>query len=171
MKVLTKNLCGVALVGMMAAGSAQAQDGWYVSIGVGEADDDILETSDTAWKLSAGGYFSEHFGAEVGLVSLGSPSVLGIEFDQGGIAAFGLARLPLGENFDVHAKLGYFAWRVEASADGISASEDGTDFAWGLGTGYNFGDRFRLEAQYEQFLDLVGSDVDMLSVSAVYKFN
>ena len=57
----------------------------------------------------------------------------------------------------------------DAHANGFG-SNDGTDFSWGLGMGWNFTDHFTVNGEYQSF-DIEDTDgADFWSLSGVWRF-
>ena len=82
----------------------------------------------------------------------------------------GIARWPVTDQFDVFAKLGALMWDADFRAYGEHGSDDGTDFSWGLGAGWNFTDHFRVNAEYQGF-EIEDTDAsDLWIASAVWRF-
>ena len=104
---------------------------------------------------------------------------LTIQVDTTGWVFSGLGILPLGDSFNVFAKLGFVMW--DADADGVVkflgdkvsgslGSESGTDFAWGIGGTWNITDAMGLRAEYQQFEISDFNNVNLASGSFIYKF-
>jgi len=76
------------------------------------------------------------------------------------------------ENLSVHGRLGIFLWETEVSysSGGVSYShdDDGTDIRFGLGAGWKFNENFSARFDYEMYS--ATTDVDMISLGAVYSF-
>jgi len=112
---------------------------------------------------------------------------LTIEADTTGWVLSALGIWPFGESFNVFAKLGFVMWnvdgklRIKGSGTDIEGpfdinesvslgSEDGTDFAWGVGGTWNITESMGLRAEYQQFEISDFNSVDLATASFIYKF-
>lgn len=184
---------GLALPGIAAA----TDNGLYIGAGVGQAavDADVSDGSpgsfsfdgdDVGYKLFAGFNFAilelVTLGIEAGYVSLGdiddSNGSDSFAVDTSAFDAFGTAGVQLGP-VQAFGKVGLVAWDADVSSSGFDDfSEDGTDLAYGIGVGGQFGS-FGIRAEYELFdidggtgsgVDVDVDDVSLLSVSALWVF-
>lgn len=167
---------------------AGGDSGFYIGAGVGQGsvDDDIdgaegfgggsFDGDDTAYKLIAGYNFGIipliDLGVELEYIDFGQPDDsiggLNVEVDANGIAAFGIAGVNLGP-VGVFGKVGAISWDADVDVESLgSASDDGTDMAYGLGARLHIAS-FQIRAEYE-FFDLDGTDADLLSASLIYTF-
>lgn len=174
--------------GLALSGNAAATDnGFYLGLGLGQssinADFDGAEggfsfdADDLGYKAFAGWNFAilelVTLGVEVGYVDFGKPDDNGVDVDANGFDAFGLAGVQLGP-IQVFGKVGVIAWDADGSDGPDSVSDDGTDLAYGIGAGLQFGS-LGVRAEYELF-DIDGSedvsvdDVSLLSASVVWVF-
>lgn len=159
-----------------------------------------LDDSDTAWSIFGGYRFNPYLAVEVGYVDLGSaeyrssgtvnlsgsvtPASFNMDFSSTGFTVATLGSLPLGEMFDVHARLGIFFSDMEidmsttigtgSASDQLSASSE--DVFYGLGAAWHFGGNWSLSGDWQRY-DAVGDeeetgegDIDVLSLSLAYKF-
>ena len=157
-------LFGLLLFGSQAAQAAPP--GGYIGFGLGSADIKEIDETDTAYKLVAGWTANQNLGVEVAFIDLGTyqsglADAYGVVFDVVGY-------LPLGNNFNILGKLGMFAWTVDV--DMINASDDGTDLTYGLGVQYDFTNRLFLRGEWEEYFDVSGSDISLLSAGISYTF-
>lgn len=167
------------------AGAAQADDllGLYAGAGITRAKvEDIFHTnfnlSNTSWKVYAGfrplGF---PFGIDVDYMDLGS-SVAGTfqgvgHADAKAFAAYAVGYLPIpAPNIDVYGKAGLARWQFNgnlAQQQGLfSVSENGTDFAWGVGLQVHFLERFAARVEYEHFNIREADDVQLYSLGVSY---
>ena len=183
-KILFVCLIGLFLA-MPAVVSAGAESGFYLGLGLGDANvqasgtdpsgsDYNFDESDSAYKVFGGYNFGVvplvDLAIEASYVNFGNPSKDTTSVELTGLNAFGLAGLSFGP-FGIFAKAGVIDWSVDTS-DGIyNNSESGTDPAYGVGARLAFGS-FAVRAEYEYYdLDSdVEVEVGMASVSAVYTF-
>ena len=167
------------------AGAAQADDllGLYVGAGITRAKaEDVFHTnfdlSNTSWKVYAGfrplGF---PLGIDVDYVDLGS-STAGT-FDGLGhanakaFAAYAVGYLPIPVPYiDVYGKAGLARWQFDgnlARQDSLfSVSDNGTDFAWGVGGQVHFLERFAVRVEYEHFNIRDADDVQIYTLGVSY---
>lgn len=134
-----------------------------------------IDEDDTAIKIFAGYNFdlpAIDLGIEAGWVDFGEVDlpVLGDELlvDTSGINIWGIASIDAGL-VDIFGKFGYIAWDVEASFQGLSESDDGSDIGYGVGLRFNLGS-LEVRGEYELY-DLDDTDLSMLSVGVAFHFN
>ncbi len=81
--------------------------------------------------------------------------------------------LPFAERWNVFAKLGFFMWDADVGYRALGGSssdtEDGTDFSWGIGGGFDFTENFGAVLEY-QSLEVTETDVALISASLLWKF-
>ncbi len=149
---------------LIPATSAAEDRGWYVGIGAGGSDDDVLDESDTGVKVFGGFRFNRVVAVEAAAVDLGE-FVSGM-LEQTGLAVEGELTWPIGDKFGLFAKAGFFAWEVEVG----TFSDDGTDSTYGVGGKVGLGPHWAIRAEWERFSDILGGDVDLVSGSVFYRF-
>jgi hypothetical protein len=165
---------------------AGTESGFYLGAGIGQASvgdieaEELGEVSfdgdDTGWKVFGGYNFGVipllDLAIEGGYVDFGNPddTVGGtpLEVDANALALFGLAGANLGP-VGVFAKLGMVSWDADLESPVGSASDDGTDPAYGIGGRLKFGS-FEVRAEYEMFDVDAADDVYLLSASGVWTF-
>jgi len=165
----------LVLSGLVAASAAPAQ-GFYIGGSVGQSDFDdsnvipdlitsgSVDGSDTGFKIFGGYQFSPYFGLELSWVDLGKASysgrfgalnVTGGTLETSGLNFSAVGILPLGSNFALLGKVGFFAWESDASdvTGGLpfSGTEDGSDVSYGIGASFNFTRNLSLRAEWERF--------------------
>ncbi|MGI9201799.1 MAG: outer membrane beta-barrel protein [Woeseiaceae bacterium] len=169
--------------------AAFADSGPFIGVSVGNAtvsadipdpvdpgfNDINFDDSDFAWKVHGGYAFDLpllDLGVELAYFDLGSPTMdiadqkLGI--DVTGIAAYGLAGLNIGP-VGVFLKYGFAQWDAKLALAGLSASEDGSDPAYGAGLRLTFGS-LEVRGEYE-VIDIEDTDdVYMASLGLVWRF-
>jgi hypothetical protein len=164
--------------------SMAADSGFYLgaSVGQGGVDSENIDLGsvaedfdgdDTGFKAIAGFRLTKLFAIEANYVDLGTASDtiqgVNVDVDTKGIDAFGMLFLPI-PVVDLFLKAGVISWDLDADVSGIgSVSDDGTDLAYGVGAGFNFGN-FGLRAEYERFEIEDTDTVDMISVGFTYTF-
>ena len=170
---------------MLFSAESKADTGFYAGGSVGQAaiEMDVVDQvqtfafdqDDFAWHVYGGfnfGLILMDVAVEAGYVDLGGPSmdVLGSQLavDTTGIDAFGVLGFDIGP-IGVFAKAGMISWDAEASIDGFTSTDDGTDPAYGIGAKFGL-DALSIRAEYELY-DIEGAeDVSMISVGLVFSF-
>ncbi len=189
-----KRLIIASLLAGAGAFSSVALAQGYVGVGVGQSDFKVdcggtsnCDTKDTGGKVFGGWMFTPNLGVEAAYFDLGKAKASGagdpdlgnfsISGKADGFALYGIAMAPF-DNFNVFAKLGFSSIRakvdVTSSLQGsASNSNTSTEFAWGLGAGYDFtkniGARLEFERFRAKFVDQK-DNVDFVSVSVLYRF-
>jgi opacity protein-like surface antigen len=174
------------LAGTLAlfASAAQADDllGLYAGAGITRAKvEDIFHTdfnlSNTSWKIYAG-FRPAGFplGIDVDYMDLGSAAAGTFEgvahADAKAFAAYAVGYLPIPvPNIDVYGKAGLARWQFNGNITqpGLFAvSDNGTDFAWGVGGQVHFLERFAVRIEYEHFNIRDADDVQLYSLGVSY---
>lgn len=167
-------LAGLLLLGGPVA--MAADNGIYLGASVGRSAVDFdgalapIDGDDTGYKLIAGIRPLDWFGVELNYVNFGEVESGPLRAETDGISAYGVFFMPTGP-VDLYAKAGLITWdgRARISNGARVFSDDGTDFAYGVGV------QFRLlslsvRAEYEGF-DLGFADkANMVSIGATYTF-
>jgi OOP family OmpA-OmpF porin len=148
----------------MAAGN-----GPYVGASIGDFGVDVggFDGSDTGFKVFGGYRFMDYFAAELEYLDGGTVEDAGLEIDVSGWNVSGIGRLPIGEKFNVFAKLGMIFWDADTNGFG---DDSGEDFSWGIGAGYSFTDQFGVQLEYQGFEIEDTDTVDMISLGASWQF-
>lgn len=74
------------------------------------------------------------------------------------------------ENLEVSAKLGWAKSKIEASSLGVTASDSGSDFAYGVGVQYSVTPTAYITGGYSNFYNKDGTKVDGWNIGVGYKF-
>jgi OmpA-OmpF porin, OOP family len=171
---------------VLAAGAAHADGplGLYAGAGITRAKmEDIFHTnfnlSNTSWKIYAGlkpiGF---PLGLDVDYMDLGSAAAgtfKGVAHANAkAFAAYvvGYAPIPV-PNIDLYAKGGLARWQFDGNytSPGLFAvSENGTDFAWGVGGQVHFLENFAVRLEYEHFNVREADDVQVYTLGVSYRF-
>lgn len=181
-------MAALLAAGLPMAAVAGTESGFYIGAGVGQAsigdistdepgfEDISFDGDDTGWKIFGGYNFGWipflDLAVEAGYVDLGNPddtvSGVPVEAEADGFDLFGLVGVTLGP-IGIFGKVGMINWDGDASAQGQSFSDDGTDPAYGVGARLKFGS-IEARAEYEYF-DIDSADsVDLISISGVWTF-
>lgn len=166
---LSKRTCLSASLGLalLAAATLPAQavePGGYIGMGFGESDDEILNETDSGWKIFGGHNFDRNLGFELAFVDFGEFS--GGALEQDGLAFQLVGYLPVTPSFDLFGKVGIFDWEVRA----FGLVDTGVDPTYGVGGEVRIGPRAALRAEWEAFSDVSGGDVDLLSIGLSLRF-
>lgn len=153
----------VILTGFPFLACAQDQGG-FIGASIGTADDEVLNEDESGFKLFGGYRFTRNIAGEIAFVDLGS--YFGGFLDQYGLAFDVMVILPVADNFEFFAKAGLFSWTVETPF----ADDDGTDLMYGLGAQFNVNRNIGLRIEYEEFTDVSGGDVSLISAGVSYHF-
>lgn len=128
----------------------------------------------TAYNFSAGSYFTNNLGVELGYTDFGRISRAGGDTRADGINLSLVGKLPLGTSFNLLGKLGTTYGRTEVSSragSGITAgTERGFGVSGGVGAEYMFSPNFSGVLQYDVHdLKFAGgsSDRDRINVTSL----
>lgn len=200
--VLAGLLLGWAVAGVGYADAAQPwiggrmDTGLYLGAGGGLSKSEIdssgfsgsLDDKDTGWKVFAGYQFNQYIAIEGGYYDLGKVTFNGVlttgpvtsgSFKSKAYALSAVGSLPVGDSFALLARLGLARGdqkgTVIVGGVGASASDDSTEFTYGLGLRYDLTRNMALRAQWERFrvggTNVGGkNDVDLYSLDFVYRF-
>ncbi len=188
----THILLGAAFVAAGVYASAAMAEG-YVGGAVGRSDWKVdcsgtttCDKRDTGFKVYGGYMFLPYVGVEAAYVDFGKAHatfvdpVLGNvsgELKGSGFAAYAVGAFPI-QDFVLYGKLGFATLKSKLNATSstqgtANESTNNSDFAYGLGAGYNIGKNFGVRAEWERyrvkFLD-EKNDVDLISIGAHYRF-
>lgn len=171
----------LAVAAFAFAGSAAAQPSLssvYVGATIGQAElKDACsgvagcDEKDTAWRILGGYQFNRYFAAELGYHNLGEASAPGGETEATAWELVGVGAYPLVNQLSVYGKLGVYRGELE----GPSAEETNTDLTYGLGLQYDVLKNVGVRGEWQRYNKmgggaLVETDVDVLSVGVVYRF-
>jgi len=173
--------CGVAtLAALLLAPAAFADSGFMIGASIGESnvsDELLLDDEKVAYKAMVGYIFdlpAVDLGVELSYVDLGAgednfgPAT--VKVDATAVTAYGTVGVDFGL-FGIFGKVGYAMWDLKASSAGLgSASEDGSDLAYGIGMRLNFSS-IEVRAEFEQLdIDDASDKIDLLSLGVVWRF-
>ncbi|MCR5880014.1 porin family protein [Phenylobacterium sp. J367] len=88
------------------------------------------------------------------------------------LAAYAVGFAPLSENTDLIARIGYGTSKIKAAAAGVSASEDGDSFNFGVGAQHHFDGQngVRVDWTRHDFRDDGAGHADVWSIGYTRKF-
>lgn len=146
-----------------------ADTGFYIGGFIGQADVDEVSDEDTSVKVIGGYQFNRNFAAEVGYIDFGKTSAGGVEFKANAWEVVGVGMLPVMDRLGVYGKLGMF-W---GEAKGGGVKEDSVEVTYGVGVQWDFARNLGLRGEWQRYTDVGdgASDIDVLSVGVVFRFN
>jgi OmpA-OmpF porin, OOP family len=134
------------------------------------------DDKDQAFKLYAGGRFSNIFGLEVGVLNIGKFYANGGEADGWGADAALIAGIPIGSNSAIFGKLGVIYARTEISTTVpviTNGKERGFGGRWGVGGQLGLTKQWALRADFDRYrLPFPGDhrDLETLMLGVQYTF-
>ncbi|MFN9470268.1 outer membrane beta-barrel protein [Acidovorax sp.] len=136
-----------------------------------------FDDSDSAWKLSTGGYFHPNAGVELSYLNAGKAHRLGGTTKAQGVNLSLIGRAPLNEQFDLFGKVGTTYGRTRTSGFsglGVNTGKDsGFGLSYGLGARWNFNQQWAAVVEWERhkfhFAD-DNSGVKMTTLGVQYKY-
>jgi len=157
----------------------------YVGFGVGTASYHVdlagggsYDDNGTGIKLYSGYAFNRYFAAEFDVYNFAEASVGAVETSPGnfasgsasmnGAAVYAVGVYPLSKTVSLMAKLGMLRWDADLTVNNDTASNDGTDTAYGLAASYAFTRELLLVAEWESFNT---DNPEVSLISAGFRFN
>ena len=136
-----------------------------------------FDDSDSAWKLTTGGYFHPNAGVELSYLNAGKAHRLGGTTKAQGINLSLVGRAPLNEQFDLFGKVGTTYGRTRTSGFsglGVATGKDsGFGLSYGVGARWNFNQQWAAVVEWERhkfhFSD-ENSGVKMTTLGVQYKY-
>ena len=127
------------------------------------SNDDDFDDDRVSWKAMAGFRFNPVLSLEGQYIDFGDAENNGARAEGDGWTAALVADVPT-PYVQPYAKAGALFWNTDAHVRGVlnntvKASDDGTDFFWGLGVRIPLGEAVDLRAEYERY-DLDGDNLD-----------
>ncbi len=176
MSRLSLSASAILMVLLFATPAMAVDQGFYLGGSVGGATTQIsdegidFDENDFAWKIYGGYHFLQFFAVEAAYRNFGAPSteILGskLEVEPTGFDVAALVGVPLGPVY-LFGKISALRWDADASFEGESLSEDGTDVGAGIGLSLDVA-RVRLRGEVEYFD--VEDGVLMYSVGGAWLF-
>jgi hypothetical protein len=164
---------GALSLAAIAPQAAAADNGFYLGAGITQSEFDVGSASDSlddnSFKLIVGFRPLDWLAVEANYIDLGGESDEDFSLDAKAttVSALFLKEFAV---IDLYARVGMANWKLDASADGISGSDDGWEPTYGVGIGAHFGS-IGLRAEYEKFsMDDYDMDVNTVSLSFTYTF-
>lgn len=161
-----------------------------------------LEDQDTAWSIVGGYRLNPYLALEATYVSLGTaeyrssglvnppgpvtslPVSLNLDFESSGFTTVGIGSIPVGDNFELHGRLGILFSESEVSISTTvgsgrssqSLTSSAVDFVYGLGAAFHIDSYWSLGLDAVRYADVGDdddteeTDIDVLSLSVIYRF-
>jgi OmpA-OmpF porin, OOP family len=183
-----------AAAALAASGMASAQSDWhmpwqdnfwgYIGASAGEskfrADCGSFfdcDRKDSAWKVHAGGNFSQVFGIELGYTDFGRMRAFGGDSEAQAANLTLTAGVPLGERFALFAKGGaVYGWTDVSAAPASlvrTGEKSGWGTTWGAGGTFAVNRNVQIRVDWDRYkLEFVGGDhdIDLLSAGVQLRF-
>ena len=178
MKILIA-AASAAVLAALAPAAAQAQDaptGVYGTLGYANANADDLNFGVIGGRL---GYRLNNWLGVEGELGFGvkdeTVNVAGTNVDlklKHSEAIYGVGFAPLGPNTDLLARIGYGNTEIEGSAAGVSASEDGGSWNFGVGAQHHFDglNGVRVDYTRQEFTGDDAGSADVWSIAYTRRF-
>ena len=191
---MLKKILPFTLLAMSGAASAA---GGYLGVGFGQSSVDVephytgatsVSDTDTSFKIFGGYEFNRSFSLEGGYASFGEAVVDYAfwneyeKFEASALYVAAVGSIPMGP-VSLFGKVGLAHWFVDYTDDSWNSfgyiwtdSATGINPMFGFGVKVDAGNAFALRGEFERFLDVGDeyytgqSDVDVLSLSAIFKF-
>lgn len=173
--------CAGALMALASFPSHAVDNGIYLGASVGQSgvkvdnlglDDSDFDASATGFKAIAGWRFLDWLSVEANYVDLGTGDdrIDGekVEVDVSGVGLSAIGFLPVGP-VDLFARVGAINWDADLKSPTLNLSDDGTDFAYGVGAQFRVWS-LSLRAEYERFDISEADTIDMISLGVTWTF-
>ena len=167
------------LAPILVPAAAQAQ--FYVegTFGAGRTDVDAFQgfsgtEAAGTWSLGGGYMFNPFLGVEAGYRSFGefefaTPGPGTLKVDGHGVYVGPVFDTYI-ERFHLQARAGGFAWKADASAGGVTQSDDGFDGYAGVGVSYAMTPKAFFGLSFTRYRVLDEVDVDAWDIRLKYSF-
>lgn len=172
----------LALPTLTSAADVRPKPGFYLGGGIGynrlESEeipnsDDELTDDHVGYKGIAGFRLGPMLSIEGQYLDFGTAEDGDNEVDASGWTAGATVMLPLTERINPYGKLGALFWEVDGRSVGAipppGASDDGTDFTYGVGVAFGLTESLALRTEYERF-ELDQTNVDLGSANLSFSF-
>jgi len=167
--IMFKKIVVAAALAMLAGSSfAAPTDGVYVGLDVGstKADEPELSGHQTSFGGFVGFSFNENYAVEAAYRHLGTWTISNVDLKATHTALSVVGTLPLSQQFNIFARLGYNHVSAEANYQGNTFSGSSNGSFYGFGAGYNFSTNVAARLEFQK----PSSDLTNLNVAVIYKF-
>jgi OmpA-OmpF porin, OOP family len=194
--ILAASGLAVSSAAMAQAKGSASELGFYAGASVGQSKADCGNTAglscddtDTAYRIFGGYKFHPNIAVEGGYAPLGkikaSGAGINVEFESNAWDIVGVGSWPLGNNFSIFGKLGFYNAEVKLTSNlGASGKKTTTDLTYGIGGQYDFNRNLGLRLEWQRYSSVKGpdassssvvitgdkADVDVISVGALWRF-
>ena len=169
----------IFIIFLMAFPQVYAADR-YIGFGLGQSEinQGLFGEYGNGFKVFGGVRIHTNIAIEAAYLDFGNPSqnIFGVEtkYEAQAFGAWAKGLWPISPHIGVFGKAGLANWEVDAATTVFGSppsktSQDGTDFAWGVGASFNYWDHLSIQLGYED----INADIDAItlwSVSALYTF-
>lgn len=173
-----------SLVGLLfAANLAHAGEGFALGISAARANIDVNDTGinvngdANGWRFFGLYKLTHTFGIEAGISSFDRPDDNTIpsnfEVETESYDVFAVATYPFSDKASLFGKAGFVSWNteVENEDETFEVTSRSTDLALGFGGEYGISERFAFRGEIDWFNSQNSGAANMLSLSAVYRFD
>jgi OmpA-OmpF porin, OOP family len=190
--LVTALLSGFAVLPSLAMAQAKggnAELGFYAGASVGQSSTadcpggGSCDDKDTAYRIFGGYKFHPNIAVEGGYAPLGETSSGAFKFESNAWDIVGVGSWPLGNNFSILGKLGFYNAEVKLSGP-VSGKKTTTDLTYGIGGQYDFNRNLGLRLEWNRYSKVKGpdasapgivvtggdTDIDVLSLGALWRF-
>lgn len=164
--MLKKILASAALAILTCSASAATPNTFYAGLDGGGTKVDNLGDNQGSYGAFLGYNFHENFAVEIGARRLGSWDFRGADVDIKQYAASVIGILPLQNQFNVFARLGYNKLKADLSLQGVSTDATDSGVLYGVGVGYNFTPTIAGRIEFQK----PSSDSHNLSAGLAFQF-
>lgn len=184
MNFKVKSLSSLAVLSMLATGTASADNGLFIggSIGSTTIDESFggvdIDSDSTAYRFVGGYQFGDLFGLEVGYQDFGDLNetvIIGpvsslTRLSAEGWTMGGTLGLPLTDQFSLFGRAGVFFWDADVIIDGFSINTPRDENPYyGAGLRLNVSPNLSLIGDWSRF-ELDDVDTDVISIGLQYRF-
>lgn len=168
--MLKKILSSAALVLLATSSFAADNAAFYAGADVGSSKIDNLSGRNTSFGGFGGYQINENFSVEAGYRRFASFDVIesgykvGAKLNQASLSAIGT--LPLANDFNVFARLGYNRLEAKATVGSYSATASTSKVLLGFGMGYNIAPNVGARIEFQR----PSSDSTNISAGVFFKF-
>jgi OOP family OmpA-OmpF porin len=187
-KITIAALMAVSGVVVSSASFAQAKPadtGFYIGGSAGLSTIDCpggagsCDDEDTAYKLFGGYKFNRNLAIEGGYTPLGESSRGSVTGEATAWELLGVGSFPLGNNFSIYGKLGFYSGELEVSSPVASGKKTTTDLTYGAGVQFDFARNLGVRAEWQRYQGMEfpttsvssgDTDIDVLSLGVLWMF-
>ena len=183
--LVTALLAGFAALPTLAMAQAKgnADLGFYAGASIGQSTSSdcggSCDDKDTAYRVFGGYKFHPNIAVEGGYSPLGETSSGNLKAEANAWDLVGLGIFPLGNNFSIFGKLGFYNAEIKLSG-AASGKKTTTDLTYGIGGQYDFNRNLGLRLEWQRYSGVKApdvanvssgdTDIDVVSVGALWRF-